>query len=86
MPQINPFTLRLQVSRLVEQGQPMFAEIKVQDWLKERGHDPKDYDIVLNRKMPQPGSKAASLVEIQLRRRNGQPVDEWLQAEVNRQA
>mgnify|MGYP003495280532 CR=1 FL=1 len=86
MPQINPFTLRLQVNRLVEQGQPMFAEIKVQDWLKERGHDPKDYDIILIPKMPEPGSKAASLVGIELRRRDGQPVDEWLQAEANRHA
>jgi hypothetical protein len=36
--------------------------------------------------MPEPGSKAASLVGIELRRRDGQPVDEWLQAEVNRHA
>lgn len=84
MPQINPLTLRLQVNRLLEQGQPIFAQIKVQDWLKERGHNPKDYEIILRPKMAPAGSSAVSLVEIELKRKDGQPVDEWLQAEVNR--
>ncbi len=84
MPQINPLTLRLQVDRLLEQGQPFFAQVKVQDWLKERGHNPKDYEIIFSDKMAAPKSGAVSLAQIELRRRDGQPVDEWLQDEVNR--
>jgi hypothetical protein len=88
MPQINPLTLRMQVNRLVEQGQSMFALIKVQDWLKERGHNPKEYDILFHPKISPVGSGAAermvAFVEIELRRKDGEAVDGWLQTEVNR--
>ncbi|CAN1210876.1 hypothetical protein TUMEXPCC7403_11800 [Tumidithrix helvetica PCC 7403] len=84
MPQINPITLRMQVNRLIEQGQSMFASIKVQDWLKERGHNPKEYEILFHPKMAPVGSGAIALVEIELRRKDGEPVDTWLQTEVNR--
>ena len=84
MPQINPFTIRMQVTRMFEQGQSLFAELKVQDWLKERNHDPKDYLIRFHQKMAPVGSNSAVLVEIELVRKDSQPVDEWLQQEVNR--
>ena len=84
MPQINPFTIRMQVTRMFEQGQSLFAELKVQDWLKERNHNPKDYLIRFHQKMAPVGSNSAVLVEIELVRKDSQPVDEWLQQEVNR--
>jgi len=81
MPQTNPFNLRLQVDRLLEQGQPFFAEIKVKDWLKERDHNPSDYTILFQSKITETGTRTT---EIKLQRQDGEPVDEWLQAEVNR--
>jgi hypothetical protein len=86
MPQVNPFTLRMQVTRMFEQGQSLFAEIKVQDWLKERNHNPKDYLIRFHQKMAPVGSNSSVIVEIELIRKDGQPVDEWLQQEINRQS
>ena len=84
MPQINPFTIKMQVARMFEQGQSLFAELKVQDWLKERNHNSKDYLIRFHQKMAPVGSNSAVVVEIELVRKDGQPVDEWLQQEVNR--
>lgn len=86
MPQVNPFTLRMQVTRMFEQGQSLFAEIKVQDWLKERNHNPKDYLIRFHQKMAPVGSNSSVIVEIELIRKDGQAVDEWLQQEINRQS
>ena len=86
MPQVNPFTLRMQVTRMFEQGQSLFAEIKVQDWLKERNHNPKDYLIRFHQKMAPVGSNSSVIVEIELVRKDGQAVDEWLQQEINRQS
>ena len=40
MGRINPYTLQMQITRLFDQGQSFFATIKVQDWLKERKHNP----------------------------------------------
>lgn len=84
MPQINPFTIRMQITRMFEQGQSLFAELKVQDWLKERKHNPKDYIIRFHQKMAPVGSKSSVIVEIELIRKDGQPIDEWLQQEINR--
>lgn len=84
MPQINPFTIRMQVTRMFEQGQSLFAELKVQDWLKERNHNPKDYLIRFSQKMAPVGSSSSLIVEIELIRKDGQPLDEWLQQEINR--
>ena len=86
MPQVNPFTLRMQVTRMFEQGQSLFAEIKVQDWLKERNHNPKDYLIRFHQKMAPVGSNSSVIVEIELIRKDGQAVDDWLQQEINRQS
>jgi len=84
MPQINPFTIRMQITRMFEQGQSLFAELKVQDWLKERNHNPTDYVIRFHQKMAPVGSVSSVLVEIELTRKDGQPMDEWLQQEINR--
>jgi len=84
MPQVNPFTIRMQVARMFEQGQSFFAELKVQDWLKERNHNPQDYLIRFHRKMAAVGANSAVTVEIELIRKDGQPVDDWLLQEINR--
>ncbi len=85
MPINNPFTIRMQITRMFEQGQSLFAELKVQDWLKERNHNPKDYIIRFHQKMAPVGSASAMNVEIELLRKDGQPVDEWLLQELQRQ-
>jgi hypothetical protein len=86
MPQVNPFTIRMQVARMFEQGQSFFAEIKVQDWLKERNYNPQDYVIRFHQKMAPVGTSSSVNLEIELVRRDGQPVDEWLLQEINRQS
>lgn len=83
---LNPYSLRLQITRMFEQGQSFFAPPKVETWLREHQVDPKDYEIRFVQKMAPVGSEAAMLIWIELRRRDGQPVDPWLQAEVNRDA
>jgi len=84
MPRFNPYTLQLQITRMFEQGQSLFATMKVQDWLRERNEDPAAYEILFHQKPAPPGSSEVMVVEIELRRRDGQPVDTWLQQEVNR--
>jgi hypothetical protein len=86
MPRINPFTLQMEITRMFEQGQSFFATLKVQDWLKERHEDPAAYDIVFNQKPAPPGSGQVMTVAIELRRKDGQPTDAWLQEEANRHA
>ena len=84
MPRFNPFTLQMQLTRMFEQGQSFFATTKVQDWLKERNEDPANYDILFHQKPAPPGSNEVMVIEVELRRKDGQPVDAWLQEEVNR--
>ncbi len=84
MARFNPYTLQLQVTRMFQQGQSFFATTKVQDWLKERNEDPTAYDIVFHEKPAPPGSGEVMVIEIELKRKDGQPVDSWLQQEVNR--
>lgn len=86
MPRINPFTLQMQITRLFEQGQSFFATTKVQDWLRERNEDPEMYTVQFHERLAPPGEEAAMVIEIELQRRDGQPVDAWLQAEANRHA
>ncbi|MDB9311608.1 hypothetical protein PN462_00740 [Spirulina sp. CS-785/01] len=81
----NPYTLRLEITKMMDQGQSFFCTMKVQDWLKERKENPDDYNIVFHRQPAPPGSKEVMQVEIELQRKDGQPVDPWLQEEVNRQ-
>lgn len=83
MGRLNPYTLQMQITRMFEQGQSLFATIKVQDWLKERNQNPADYEIIFHQKPAPPGSKEVMVVEIQLRRRDGEPVDPWLQEQAN---
>jgi hypothetical protein len=71
---------------MFEQGQSLFAELKVQDWLKERNHNPRDYIIRFHQKMAPVGSNSSVIVEIELTRKDGQPVDEWLSQEIRRGA
>lgn len=84
MPRYNPYTLQMQITRLFEQGQSFFAPLKVQDWLRERNEDPAVYEILFHQSPAPPGSGQVIAIEIELRRRDGQPVDPWLQEEVNR--
>lgn len=86
MGRLNPYTLQMQITRMFAEGQSFFATIKVQDWLKERNQNPADYDIIFHQKPAPPGSNQVIAVEIELRRKDGQPVDPWLQQEANRHA
>ncbi|MBD1904924.1 hypothetical protein NDI37_08760 [Funiculus sociatus GB2-A5] len=86
MARINPYTIQMQVSRMFQDGQAFFATMKVQDWLKERNEDPAAYDIIFHQKPAPPGAIEAIAIHIELRRRDGQPVDSWLQEEANRHA
>jgi hypothetical protein len=84
MPRYEPYTLQMQLTRMFEQGQSFFAITKVQDWLRERNHDPAAYDISFHQKPASPGSGQVMVVEVELRRKDGQPVDDWLIQEANR--
>ncbi|MEM8828849.1 MAG: hypothetical protein AAGE96_05760 [Cyanobacteria bacterium P01_G01_bin.19] len=83
MARINIYSLSMQISRMFEQGQSFFCEIKVQDWLRERNENPKDYDILFHEKPAPPGSGLVMMREIELRRKDGQPVEAWLQEDIN---
>ncbi len=84
MPRLNLYSLSMQISRMFDRGQSLFCTIKVQDWLRQRNQDPNDYDILFHEKPAPPESGLIKMIEIELRRKDGQPVDPWLQAEVNR--
>jgi hypothetical protein len=86
MPRYNPYTLQMQITRMFEQGQSFFATTKVQDWLRERNEDPNAYEILFHQKPAPPGSGEVMVVEVELRRKDGQPVDDWLLQEVGRQS
>jgi hypothetical protein len=84
MARLNPYSLRMQIGRMFEQGQSFFCTLKVQDWLKERNQDPNAYDIIFHQQPAPPGANMRMAVEIELRRKDGQPVDPWIQEEINR--
>ncbi|MBW4659818.1 MAG: hypothetical protein KME15_14175 [Drouetiella hepatica Uher 2000/2452] len=86
MARFDPYTLQLQVTRLFEQGQSFFAVTKVQDWLRDHNQDPIAYNILFHQKPAPVGAAQAIAIEIELQRKDGQPVDAWLQQEVNRQS
>jgi hypothetical protein len=83
MAQHNPHSIRLQIDRMFESGQSLFAATKVQDWLKQRNEDPNDYDIIFNKQPAPVGSRAVMTVTIELRRKDGLAVDEWLLNQLN---
>jgi hypothetical protein len=80
----DPFTIKMQITRMHSEGQSFFAAIKVQEWLKERNEDPSAYDIKFNKQPAPPGSGLVEVVQVELQRRDGEPVSEWLQQEINR--
>jgi hypothetical protein len=82
MAKYTPYNLQLKISNMFRDGQSMFASIKVQDWLKERNEDPADYEISFTKRPAPPGSREVQVVEIQLRRKDGQPVEDWLLAQL----
>jgi len=86
MGRLNPYSLQLQITRMFEQGQSFFTTTKVQEWLKEHNHNPEDYEIIFHQKPAPPGSQSVIVVEIEFRRKDGQPVDPWLQEQANLQA
>ena len=83
MARLNIYSLSMQISRMFEQGQSFFCAIKVQDWLRERNENPDDYDILFHEKPAPPGSGLIIMREIELRRRDGKPVEAWLQEDIN---
>ncbi|MEA5508423.1 hypothetical protein VB715_01460 [Crocosphaera sp. UHCC 0190] len=84
MSRINPHTLQMQISQMFDQGQSFFCAIKVQDWLREQNEDPNAYEILFHPQPTPPNAKVKTLISIELRRRDGQEVDPWLQEEINR--
>lgn len=86
MPRINPYTLQMQLTRMFEEGQSFFLATKVQDWLREHNEDPNAYEIMIHQAPAPPNSGHTIALTVELRRRDGQPVDPWLQAEANRSA
>lgn len=83
MSQHNPHSIQLQISRMFESGQSLFAKTKVEDWLKQRNELPSEYDIIFTKKPAPVGSREVVAIDIELRRKDGQPVDEWLLAQLN---
>jgi hypothetical protein len=83
MAQHNPHSIQLQINRMFESGQSLFAKTKVEDWLKQRNEDPTDYEIIFNKQPAPVGSRAVMAIKIELQRKDGQPLDEWLLAQLN---
>ncbi|MBC6475492.1 MAG: hypothetical protein GDA48_24040 [Hormoscilla sp. GM102CHS1] len=75
----TPYTLQMQITRMLLEGQSFFATTKVQDWLRERNQDPADYEIIFHQQPAPPGSQEVMQIKIELLRRDEEPVDEWLQ-------
>ncbi len=86
MARFTPYNLQLQVTRMFNEGQSLFASTKVQDWLQQRHENPQDYEIVFHRQPATPGSGLVYQVQIELKRKDGQPVDPWLLEALNSQA
>ena len=83
MARLNIHSLSMQISRMFEQGQSFFCGIKVQDWLRERNENPDDYEISFTEKPAPPDSGLIVMREIQLRRKDGKPVEDWLIEDIN---
>ena len=83
MAQHNPHSIQLQINRMYESGQSLFAKTKVEDWLKQRNENPADYDIIFNKQPAPVGSREVMAITIELRRKDEQPLDEWLSAQLN---
>lgn len=75
----------MQLTRMFAEGQSFFATTKVQDWLRERGQDPDLYEILFHKKPAPPGSQDVFVIDVELRRRDSQPVDPWLLEQLGHQ-
>jgi hypothetical protein len=86
MARFSPYSLQLQITRLFKDGQSFFASSKVEQWLMERGEDPLAY-IISFKKQPAPeGSDLPYLIETELKRRDGKPVEDWVIQQIKEQA
>ncbi len=83
MGRLNPYSLSLQITRLFEQGQSFFASSQVETWLRERHHDPSEYEILFHQEIPPPDAPEAMRIRIELKRHDHQPVDPWLLEQIN---
>lgn len=83
MARFSPYAIQVQLTRMFDSGQSFFAMTKVQDWLREHNQDPQAYEIIFHKKPAPSGSEATFLIEVELRRRDGQPVEAWLLQELN---
>jgi hypothetical protein len=83
MPRINIYSLSMQISRMFDRGESMFCSIKVREWLQARNHNPDDYDIFFHEKPAPPESGLIALREIELRSKDGTPVDPELIEDIN---
>ena len=84
MARINPYTLQMQITRMFEQNQSFFALNKVNDWLLERQENPHDYEVIFHKKEPISETGLSVNIFIELKRKDGEEVDPWLQEEINR--
>jgi hypothetical protein len=78
MARFSPYSLELQITRLFKDGQSLFATSKVEQWLMERGENPQNYTITFTRQPAPAGSELPFLIKTELKRKDGQAVDEWL--------
>jgi hypothetical protein len=78
MARFSPYSLQLQLTRLFRDGQSFFAVSKVEQWLMDKGEDPQKYLISFVQQPAPEGSEMPYLIEVQLKRRDGQPVDNWI--------
>ncbi|MEO3705791.1 hypothetical protein [Trichormus azollae] len=83
MSHINPYTLQMQITQMFTQGQLFFALTKVKFWLREHNQNPLEYEVIFHQRPAPPGSQEVMVIEIELQRRDGQPVDPWLQEQAN---
>jgi hypothetical protein len=78
MARFSPYSLELQITRLFKDGQSFFATSKVEQWLMERGENPQNYTITFTKQTAPTGSELPFLIKTELKRRDGQVVEDWL--------
>ncbi len=86
MARFSPYSLQLQLTRMFRDGQSFFAVSKVEQWLLEKGEDPQGYQVSFIKQPAPPGSEMPYLIEVQLKRRDGKPVDGWILEQLNERA
>jgi hypothetical protein len=82
MAKYTPYNLQLQISRMFQEGQSLLASMKVQGWLQERNENAADYEISFTKRPAAPGSREVQVVDIHLKRKDGEPVADWLLAQL----